>query len=173
MEYFQIGGNSVSNRVFCRRDLNESTRGQKCTHTHTHRFFYCKGGEAEIVAHLIVTRVQFPWPPAKRDACKPAQFLIKRKLATDKVANFNNASRRPFSTSLVARALPFLSREHFISETSSRPGLAARARKSSRAKRTQGSEQKRLAKYAISPPAPPRYILNSTPSFLVREKEET
>lgn len=28
------------------------------------RFFYCKGGEAEIVAHLIVTRVQFPWPQA-------------------------------------------------------------------------------------------------------------
>lgn len=40
------------------------------THTHTRtekereRFFYCKGGEAEIVAHLIVTRVQFPWPQA-------------------------------------------------------------------------------------------------------------
>lgn len=76
MEYFQIGGNSVSNRVFCRRDLNESTRGmrgQKYTHTYTHkekereRFFYCKGGEAEIVAHLIVTRVQFPWPPAKKE----------------------------------------------------------------------------------------------------------
>lgn len=77
MEYFQIGGNSVSNRVFCRRDLNESTRGmrgQKYTHTYTHkekereRFFYCKG-EAEIVAHLIVTRVQFPWPPAKKERC--------------------------------------------------------------------------------------------------------
>lgn len=40
MEYFQIGGNSVSNRVFCRRDLNESTRGmrgQKYTHTYKER----------------------------------------------------------------------------------------------------------------------------------------
>lgn len=43
-------------------------REGKNVHTHTHihkkRFFYCKGGEAEIVAHLIVTRVQFPWPRA-------------------------------------------------------------------------------------------------------------
>lgn len=64
MEYFQIGWNNVSNRVFCR--ILMKVREGKNVHTHIHkkRFFYCKGGEAEIVAHLIVTRVQFPWPRA-------------------------------------------------------------------------------------------------------------